>query len=57
MNLDEEKLAHLFTEWDERYRKNPDKYWNEVDHLLHNTPYSYGVACARYFKELYEDFY
>jgi hypothetical protein len=28
-----------------------------VEHLLGNTPYSYGAACARYFKELYEEFY
>lgn len=57
MKLNEEKLAHLFTEWDKRYRENPELFMNEVEHLLGNTPYSYGVACAVYFKKLYKEFY
>jgi hypothetical protein len=57
LKLNEEKLAHLFTTWDARYRENPEKHMSDVEHLLHNTPYSYGVASARYFKELYEEFY
>lgn len=57
MKLNEEKLAHLFTVWDDRYRSNPEEFMNTVEHLLQNTPYSYGVGAAKYFSELYKEFY
>ena len=41
-----------FTEWDIRYRTNPEEFMNEVEHLLKETPYTYGKACALYFTEL-----
>lgn len=57
MKLNEEKLAHLFTIWDERYRSNPQEFMSVVEHLLGNTPYEYGVGAAKYFIELYNEFY
>jgi hypothetical protein len=57
LKLNEEKLAHIFTTWDYRYRENPEEFMSTVEHLLGNTPYSYGAACAVYFKDLYEELY
>jgi hypothetical protein len=48
----ENTLTKVFAEWDRRYRKNPEQYMNNVQHLLGNTPYTYGRACAVYFTEL-----
>jgi hypothetical protein len=50
-----EKIEKAFTEWDRRYRDNPDEFQNDVDHLLHDTPYSYGKACAEYFVKLLKE--
>jgi hypothetical protein len=57
IDLNEDQIAHIFTVWDARYRKNPEEYMNVVDYLLHNTPYSYGNACAKYFVELIRELY
>lgn len=45
-----------FTEWDRRYRNNPKEFMNIVDHLLKETSYSYGKACALYFHKLLDEF-
>lgn len=50
--MNEELLAKVFTEWDRRYRENPELYMDTVTHLLKETPYSYGNACAVYFNKL-----
>lgn len=50
--MNEELLAKIFTEWDRRYRENPELYMDTVTHLLKETPYSYGSACAVYFRKL-----
>ena len=50
--MDKQTIEKIFTEWDRRYRANPDEFMNEVEHLLGETPYSYGKACALYFLEL-----
>ena len=42
-------IAAAFTEWDRQYREDPDGFWTDVEHLLGNTPESYGEACASYF--------
>lgn len=44
----------VFAEWDRRYREEPETFMNEVEHLLRETPYSYGEACGEYFFELLE---
>lgn len=52
--MDEERLAAIFTEWDRRYREEPETFMNEVEHLLRETPESYGQAAAAYFLVLDE---
>lgn len=46
------ELEKIFTEWDRRYRNNPGEFQSIVDHLLKETPCSYGKACALYFEKL-----
>jgi hypothetical protein len=42
------ELAAAFTEWDRRYREEPDRFVSEAQHLLKETPETYGEACAPY---------
>lgn len=51
----EETLAKVFTEWDLRYRNSPENFMSEVQHLLKETPYSYGKSCALYLIKLLEE--
>jgi hypothetical protein len=44
----ESDLAAAFTEWDRRYREEPERFMSEVEHLLRETPETYGEACAPY---------
>lgn len=44
----ERDLAQAFTEWDRRYREEPERFQNEVERLLRGTPETYGEACAPY---------
>jgi hypothetical protein len=44
----EAELAAAFTEWDRRYREEPERFENEARRLLHGTPETYGEACAPY---------
>ncbi len=39
----------VFAEWDRRYREDPRSFWSEVEHLLGQTPATYGAACSVYF--------
>ena len=48
-------LVEIFAEWDRRYRENPSAFMTEVDHLLRETPMSYGELCAFYFQKLAAD--
>lgn len=41
-------LAKAFTEWDRRYRNEPERFQSEAEHLLKGTPDTYGEACAPY---------
>lgn len=41
-------LAAAFTEWDRRYREEPERFQSEAEHLLRETPETYGAACAPY---------
>jgi hypothetical protein len=41
-------LADAFTEWDRRYREEPERFESEAVRLLKGTPRSYGEACAPY---------
>lgn len=44
----ESELAEAFTEWDRRYREDPDRFASEAHRLLRQTPTTYGEACAPY---------
>lgn len=44
----ERDLAAAFTEWDRRYREEPERFQNEAARLLRGTPETYGEACAPY---------
>ena len=44
----EADLAAAFTEWDRRYREEPERFQNEAALLLRGTPETYGEACAPY---------
>ena len=46
------EMAKAFTEWDRRYREDPDKFMSEASHLLKETPETYGDACSPYFIKL-----
>jgi hypothetical protein len=44
----QKQLAAAFTEWDRRYRDEPERFMSEAQHLLKETPETYGEACAPY---------
>lgn len=45
-------LSRAFTEWDRRYRANPQGFMSDVEHLCGHKPESYGELCAVYFVQL-----
>lgn len=47
--LTESQAAAAFTEWERRYREEPDRFQSEAAKLLKDTPETYGQACAPYF--------
>ena len=47
-NLTEHDLARAFTEWDRRYREEPERFQSEAVRVLRETPETYGEACAPY---------
>ena len=44
----EAMLAAAFTEWDRRYREEPERFYSEATRLLKKTPEQYGDAAAPY---------
>jgi hypothetical protein len=48
-NATEKQIASAFTEWERRYREEPERFQSEATKLLKETPESYGAACAPYF--------
>ena len=48
MNATQIELAAAFTEWERRYREEPERFQSEAAKLLRETPTSYGEACAPY---------
>lgn len=49
------EIQKAFTEWDRRYREEPERFQSEAEHLLKETPKTYGDACAPYFMQLVEE--
>lgn len=46
------QMAAAFTEWERRYREEPEQFMAEARRLLKTTPADYGEACAPYFAHL-----
>jgi hypothetical protein len=46
------EMAAAFTEWERRYREEPERFMSESERLLRQTPETYGEACAPYFLRL-----
>jgi|WetSurMetagenome_2_1015567.scaffolds.fasta_scaffold73950_2 hypothetical protein len=55
MKIEHDEIVRVFTEWDRRYRNNPEEFNNSVQHLLQNTPDTYGAGAAVYFEAVLED--
>jgi hypothetical protein len=51
----ERELAAAFTEWDRRYRDEPERFMSEAQHLLKETAQTYGDACAPYLLKILGD--
>jgi hypothetical protein len=49
-----EDMAAAFTEWERRYREEPDRFMDELA-LVEAGPEGYGSACAPYFLQLLEE--
>lgn len=49
------RFARAFTEWDRRYREEPERFALEATRLLRGTPESYGEECAPYFAQILEE--
>ena len=49
------EMAVAFTEWERRYREDPDRFTSETKKLLTKTPETCGDSCASYFMKLIMD--
>ncbi|MCA7083400.1 hypothetical protein K7G19_07280 [Cupriavidus sp. DB3] len=49
-----EELAAAFTEWDRRYREEPDRFWSEAE-MAAASPETYGDAAAPYLIEIIQE--
>ena len=51
--MGENTLAHIFTEWDRRYREEPSRFQSDFERILDGqTIYEYGEAAAAYFLQI-----
>jgi hypothetical protein len=50
----EADLAVAFSEWERRFREEPERYTSEAEKLLRMTPETYGDECAPYLIALLE---
>ena len=46
------QVEAAFTEWERRYRENPELFQSEGEKLLRDTPETYGAAAAPYFLKI-----
>ena len=53
IHASEAELAAAFTEWERRYREEPERFASESEKLA-GSPESYGEACAPYLIALLE---
>lgn len=52
LTVTETELAKAFTEWERRYREEPDDFLSEAKKLLTRSPETYGEACAPYLMQI-----
>lgn len=52
----ESQCAAAFTEWERRYREEPERFMSEAVKLLRETPKSYGAFCDPYFLKIMSGF-
>ena len=55
MNITKKQMVDAFTEWDKRFRENPEDFENFAVSLLQGDPESYGDAAAPYFISLVKE--
>lgn len=51
-----EGIRAAFTEWDRRYRENPESFMNEAFRLLFEDEEDYGNSVTPYFIDLLNQF-
>ena len=49
IKMTQAELTEVFTEWERRYREEPERFQSEAAKLLKETPKTYGEACTPYF--------
>ena len=52
---DLQRFEAAFTEWDRRYREDPEAFMNAAARLLKGTPETYGEAAAPYFVSILDE--
>ena len=55
ITCDLKQFAAAFTEWERRYREEPDRFMSEAAKLLKETPETYGDACAPYLAKILKE--
>lgn len=55
MEITVNELAKAFSEWDRRYREDPEAFYSEASHLLLEDAETYGEEVAPYFVKILED--
>jgi len=49
------ELKAAFTEWDRRFREDPEGFQAETERLALDSPETYGDACGPYFAKILEE--
>lgn len=52
ITVTEKRLAAAFTEWERRWREEPDRFMKDSERLSSTTPETYGEQAAPYLIEI-----
>ncbi len=55
ITITEKQISAAFTEWERRYRENPETFISEATKLITQSPETYGEACTPYFLEILKE--
>lgn len=55
VEMTDQEIEQAFTEWDRRYREEPERFVSEAVHLLKGTPESYGASATPYFLKILDE--